>query len=51
MNLTKRYEQFNNREERAAFIAKTFQQEISEPTSILDVSLQNYLTRKNLLLI
>jgi hypothetical protein len=37
MSFTKKYEQFNNREERAAFIAKTFQKEISEASSILDV--------------
>lgn len=37
MNFPKRYEHFNNREERAAFIAKTFEKEISQSKSVLDV--------------
>ena len=37
MRFPKKYEHFDNREERAAFIAETFEKEISQSSSVLDV--------------
>ena len=37
MKFQKRYDQFNNREERALFISKVFSKEIESSTTILDV--------------
>lgn len=37
MNFQKRYDQFNNREERALFISKVFSKEITVSNTILDV--------------
>lgn len=37
MNFQKRYDQFNNREERAGFITQVFSKEIAESNSLLDV--------------
>lgn len=37
MNFQKRYDQFNNREERAVFISKVFSKEIGDSTAVLDV--------------